>query len=511
MATTTAPAAVETLAEPVAAEPKGPLASILNGVQPARPVEPIGSTAAMAEEPSSTSGEKPARTSGRNGAQQEGHWAALVRALATRIGRGGNASTVKRVHTITESRMTGNQVNTAQRINRDTKHSGLNHRDAKLNDNNSKIRQHSGRDHRDVKASDAKASTHNGQSRTGRDVKNHRDAKTSGATTSKQDVMHTTGRDGLDGKPGKATDGKPTKPTTGKDAAPKTTEPTDAPKKPDTTKASGEEKPKTAPEDKKTTDQKPANVDDTPAVPRPRTQPSREAGYADGTVAAKVAGHVKAYRDGAKDGYADGTVEYEQEKRRMDDAKARNAIKPTGPAKPDMQPVTGSTVDLAKNEAPTDRIPVAPVQLTGLSETHIAFDADGASSSLSRAEVRTLKGFERRIAAKQPVLQKVAEGSKVARVRATEHATRAQQLAEAAKTVQGGDRLVAKLQRLAEQAQALRARTEEVEKHAHRGAEAVTVLVANAGTRHGGIYKAVVDSPLTSPAEREFYQDKEGN
>lgn len=519
MATTTVTPDVAAETEPTtqaAAKPEGRLASILTPVEPARPVTPIGSTASMAEESIATTDSKPGKQTEKNsGPVREHPVGALVRAIAARIGRPSRSSHVKRQHTITESRVSGH-TGTTTHANRSSQ-DGRNHqigqhrtaRDQKVADNNSKINQ--GRDQRDVKAHDSKTSTGTTSAKQDHASKN-------GATTNKQDVMHQTSRDGLDGRPGNAPakDGKST--STTKDA---TTAPT---KGATAAKDQAAQKPSPAPKDAAAAKETPAKTDATAKAstnttktpgaapqPRPRTQSSREAGYHDGTRAAKVTNHVKAYRDGVQDGYADGTAEYEQEKRRMDDAKARNAVKPTGQAKPDMQPASGSTVDLAKKEAPADAIPAAPVQLTGISESTVSFDADGASHTLSRGEVRTLRGFERRIAAKAPVLQRVAEGSKTARKRTTEHATRAQQLAEAAKTVKGGDRLVAKLQRLAEQTQALRARTEEVEKRANRGAEAVIVLVANANTRHGGIYKAVVDSPLTSPAEREFYQDREGS
>jgi hypothetical protein len=507
MATPTAPT-VDTPSREAAPEAaKGPLASILTPVEPARPVERIGTTATMAEEPvpAGVENSKPAKSSGRSSQAQDSHWAALVRAVASRIGRTGTTRNFK--HTISESRANGNQVNTANRITRDAKqhHIAQNRdtRDAKVADLNNKIRQHQGRDSRDAKSSDNRAAT--SASRNGRDVKDHRDAKASDATAAKKDAAT---KDSTSKADQTARDAKTASSTAQKDAtagkAGQDTKTSDSAVKKDT--ATKTTAPKTG-----RGDTTPTNTTTPAGQDRPRTQPSREAGYHDGTRAAKVAGHVKAYRDGAKDGYADGTAEYEQEKRRMDDAKARNATKPAGPVKPEMAPASGSTVDLAKKDTlaqPTDTVPVV---LTGISDRTVSFDADGASHTLSRVEVRTLKGFERRIAAKAPVLQKVAEGSKVARTRAAEHATRAQQLAELAKDVKGGDRLVAKLLRLAEQAKALQARTEEVEKHAQRGAEAVNVLVANANTRHGGIYRAVADSPLTSPAEREFYQDKEGN
>lgn len=209
-----------------------------------------------------------------------------------------------------------------------------------------------------------------------------------------------------------------------------------------------------------------------------------------------------------QDGYADRTAQNEAERKRMDDVKARNATKPRTP---EMAPASGSTVDLAKKDIPAPSGGAEPAQVTGISDGAVSFDAAGVSHTMSRGEVRTLKAFERRMAAKAPVMQKVAEDSKTTRAKAVEHANRAQKLAEQAKDVKGGERLVAKLQALAEKSRVLRAKTEEIEKAAVRGAEAVRVLVANSNTRHGGIYRAVADSPLTKPAEREFYQDKEGS
>ena len=104
-----------------------------------------------------------------------------------------------------------------------------------------------------------------------------------------------------------------------------------------------------------------------------------------------------------------------------------------------------------------------------------------------------------------------AEESKTTSVLAQEIATRAQRLSEEAKQAKGGQRVLAALLRLTEQAQVLSGRAKEIQARALRGAEAVTVLASNAQTRHGGIYKAVVDSPLTTPAEREFYQDRQGS
>ncbi len=245
-----------------------------------------------------------------------------------------------------------------------------------------------------------------------------------------------------------------------------------------------------------------------PTPPRLRTRPAREAGYRDGTRVAATVGQARAYRDGARDGWDDRTAADKTEGKSMSDTRARNATKPKAAAAPKMTPASGSTVDLAKKTAPA----AVPVQVTAVGDKAVSFAAPGgAPHTMSRGEVRTLKGFERRMSAKRTTLGHVADGSKANRSVAVELARRAQGLAEDAKSIQGGPNLVGLLNRLAERARALRDRAEDIEKSAHCGREAVTVLVANAETRHGGIYKAVVDSPLTAPAEREFYLDKEGN
>nr|BFD92240.1 hypothetical protein KitaXyl93_36000 [Kitasatospora sp. Xyl93] len=191
---------------------------------------------------------------------------------------------------------------------------------------------------------------------------------------------------------------------------------------------------------------------------------------------------------------------------------------------PTMRPVRKSTAELAKNPpgggpapaparsnvppqtAPGGRPSAEPVTVREV--TPHAVDFNGIR--LSRGEVRTLFQFEKRMEAKVSVLARVAEDSKTAREHAVAHALRAQQLAEEAKTVRGGVALVNKLRRLAEQAQKLRVDAELAERHAKRGAEAVKALASNARTRHGGIYRAVQDSPLTTPAERQFYRDQQG-
>jgi hypothetical protein len=485
---------------PAPAAPTGPLAAILDPVRPARPVQPIGSTATLAEESAGpVPADKAAKASARGG-QQDGPFGALVRAIAARIGRPGSATTTKRTHTITEQRATGNQhLNRAQRNSTNTHASQhQNTRDAKLADLRNKADQNQSRANRDARSTSTRGATQARTSRDGRDVKDSRGAQTTDTTTAKKDDTTKTGTDTRDTK---TTGGSTTqKPATAKD----TTAPKDPAGKPaaDSTKPDGQR-----PADK-------VNLDKTqPApttTPRPRTQSSREAGYRDGTRAGAIVNHTRAYRDGVQDGYADRTIEGQAEKRRMDQAKADNARRPKATA-PHMKPAKGSTVDLEK-KMPTTQAPAQPVTVTGISGKTVTFaDPSGAVITLSRGEVRTLKAFEQRMAAKVPVMIRVAEDCKTTRQQAADLALRAQRLAEQAKHVDGGARLVAKLNRLAEQAALLKTKTSDMEKAAVRGAEAVRVVVSNANTRHGGIYRAVIDSPLTKPAERGFYTDRQGS
>jgi hypothetical protein len=508
----------------------GPLARILTPVEPARPVRPLGTTAAMSQTPDRTSSNDEPATAAK--ASSRGSVvAALGHALAERLRRGGTS--VKRTHDIKETRVSGASSNTANanKAERLAKHDGQHrtNRDAKLTDLNSKVSQRHGRDTRDLKkadTSDAKTSATKA-ARDNRDAK-QADTKSTAKAAKADTVTKHDDRDYHDTKTAKTHGPKAAGPGGVKDGAaaktPGSPKPDDAPrptgpdmvKRPDpkglntktapVSKDAGIEQnaPKPGPALKST-----ATMAAAPAAPKQRTRAAREAGYRDGTRGAAVVGQARAYRDGARDGWDDRTAADKAEGRTMADTRVRNATKPKAEAAPKMTPATGSTVDLAKKTAPAA---AAPVTVTAVGDNAVTFTApSGTSHTMSRGEVRTLKGFERRMAAKKTALGHVEESSKTTRSLAVELARRAHGLAEDAKSIAGGPHLVGVLTRLAERAKALRDRAEEIEKSAHRGREAVAVLASNAETRHGGIYKAVVDSPLTAPAEREFYMDKEGN
>lgn len=562
MATATAPPIQSAPAEPVAAAPKpepstiptaalGPLARILTPVEPARPVQPLGSTATMGQsaESTTTKGKDSGKSTPAKGGDRGSPTAALIHAIAARLARGGTA--VKRTHTITEARVSGSTTTGTNKADRTHRHDGKNHsnRDSKLADLRNKTQAGKTNHDRkqtgatDTKTASAKTAKTDAASKDAKDLKkaDSSDAKTSNAKAAKADtISKNDDRDYRDTKtakdPGtKGANAKTTAPGSPKaGTAAKTPEPPkpasaarpdgpDLTKKTDpkglNTKTAAAIKPDgTAPEAAPDSSAKaaPATAKPSPATtaepaaeaPKLRTRPAREAGYRDGTRVAAVTGQARAYKDGVVDGWDDQTAADKAEQRRMDDARARNAAKPKPKDSPTMKPASGSTIDLEKKTAPAPA--AVPAQVTGVGEKTVEFVADGASHTMSRGEVRTLKAFERRLTEKKAAMGRVAEGSKATRRQAVELASRAQRLAENAKGVHGGARIVALLSRLAEQSQVLRLKAEEIEKKAQRGSEAVTVLAANANTRHGGIYRAVVDSPLTTPAERDFYMDKQG-
>lgn len=511
------------MAEPgTPAAAPGPLARILTPVEPARPARSLGTTAAMNQgvEAASSSSGSTEQPSTAKGAGRGSVVAALGHALAERLRRGGTS--IKRTHDIKETRVSGatstaTHANRAEQLGKNerlAKHDGQHrtNRDNKLADLNNKVDQRHGRTGSDVKKADTtKADSTRGATST---TASRRDAGPFGAKAAKRADAGERPTKGT--APAKTADDTKSDPTGGPAGA-ATAKPTDPKGLNAKTKATAKRAGATADEPRNDDPKKTAAPTGTTAptvnssasaAPKLRTRTAREAGYRDGTRVAGTVGQARAYRDGARDGWDDRTAADKAEGKTMSDTRARNATRPQQKTAAAMKPTSGSTVDLAKKQAPA----AMPVQVTAVDAKAVGFTgSDGASHTMSRGEVRTLKGFERRLAEKQVALAKIAEGSKDTRVHAVDLATRAQRLSENAKNVKGGAGIVALLARLAERAQLLRARAEEIERRAHRGSEAVRALAANAETRHGGIYKAVVDSPLTAPAEREFYADKQGS
>jgi hypothetical protein len=571
MATPAAPTAPQPAEAPETAQnipAPGRLAQLFNPVEPARTHGSVlGSTTSL-EQPDSGSetgstrpGRAPAKGSSAGG---EGALTALVRAIAARIGRTGTATTIKRTHTISENRASGNSATSTNKVDRSAKHESGGHsrsnRDAKVHDLNNKASQHHRRTGHDVKKADNSAARSDTSAKTIRDGKDHRgstsataDTKTAKTDSSSKDTRdskdhrgastNTSSTKGQKDTPADRPTGKTVqpdaqaKPSQGgkekQDAAPANAagaKPGGAPsdktpfteghKKPDGSKSDNPKSGTT--DDEKASDGKAGpelqpGAPDTAAPAEPprrplKTRPSREAGYRDGRRTAAATSHVKAWRDGYRDGLDHGNAAYQQEKQHMDTARDRNATRPTTPT---MAPASGSTVSLTKTDPPRNAggepTTAVPAQVDEIGQNSIRFTADGTQHTMSRREVRNLKGFERRIEDKKPTMHRIAEDAKNAAANAADTATRAQRLADSVKDANGGEALVRAASRIAEHAQALQAAVEEIHKRALRASEALDTVIANANTRHGGIYQAVVDSPLTTPAEAYFYQDKQGD
>ncbi|MGW5529404.1 hypothetical protein [Streptomyces xanthochromogenes] len=226
-------------------------------------------------------------------------------------------------------------------------------------------------------------------------------------------------------------------------------------------------------------------------------QKTREAGYHDGALVAGAAAHVKAYGAGVKDGWSDRTEHAKREQARLDKAHAdrkqqRDHDRATRDKKE--QPV-GSSADFHKPE------PI-PATVDG-NTVHLGEGA--ARDSLTRGEVRTLKSFERLLDDKTGRLNKFADMTKGLKAHAAEQEKRATTVLEQAKASEAGEKVIGTLVRLRDDAKAQVAKAEELHTRAERGRDGCTVLLTNVETRYGDMYKAVVNSPETTPAETSFY------
>ncbi|MER6092433.1 hypothetical protein [Streptomyces bluensis] len=236
-----------------------------------------------------------------------------------------------------------------------------------------------------------------------------------------------------------------------------------------------------------------------PGAEKTPLQKSRETGHGDGSKARRVADHVKAYVDGARDGWGDEKTKNAKEHKRLDTAHTDHKTK-TG----DAQGVVIVT-DEGDDGVSTD---VKPLLVKEIDANTLTLGTENARGSVSRKELRNFKQYERKLEVKETVLQKIAEACKTLEKEAEEEAKDCQQLAEQAKGVKGGEKLVATLNRLAEAAKNQAAEAAELAKRAKRAAEMCKVVLTNIQTRYAPLYKAVVDSDETKPAEMRFYTDK---
>lgn len=235
------------------------------------------------------------------------------------------------------------------------------------------------------------------------------------------------------------------------------------------------------------------------------TRDARETGYRDGTRAARTAAKARAYKHGVHDGWHAVMDAADDEKTLLDHARdlrkeQKDPPMTTMPLIP--PPLTSPPAAAPDNPAPAAQ----PLTVTGVDATTVHLGADALKPSMARGEVRTLKGFERRLTEKHDQVQIVAEQARGLALHASEQAKQVTALLEQAKAVKGGAKLVNSLVRLQDNAQAQVVLAEEIHARAVRSADATSAVLANAITRYGSIYQAVVDSDETAPAELNFYK-----
>jgi hypothetical protein len=269
--------------------------------------------------------------------------------------------------------------------------------------------------------------------------------------------------------------------------------------------------------------------------PSVNTQPSREAGHRDGIRLGKAVSHAEAYKDGLRDGYRDTRTVAAQEKDRLDKAHAARKTppppapavppKPTAPPKPTVPPkpaappktapptpATTTKPDLTKpdRDKPTPKdqpMTATPVQVKSINANTLELGNGAARPTINRGEVRTLRNYQNRLKDKTDIMNQVAETTRVLEQHAIEQAKKVINLVELAKGVRGGDKLNAALAKLEEAAKTQAAQAAAINQRATRAADACTALSANVETRYGDMYKAVVNSPETVPAELAYYQE----
>lgn len=246
-------------------------------------------------------------------------------------------------------------------------------------------------------------------------------------------------------------------------------------------------------------------------------QRSRETGHGDGSAVRNVVDHVQAYAKGAKDGYQDKREENGKEHARLDKAHDQHRAKQQDAKKDDPQQQgtkvagpDGQTLVIAPPDEKDDGMStdVKPLLVKEIDPNTLTLGTEGAAGSVSRKELRNFKQYERKLEAKENHLVKVADACKLLEAAAEDESRDCQQLADQAKAVKGGEKLAAKLSRLADSAKAQATEAAELRKRAQRAAEMCRVVLTNIGTRYAPLYKAVVDSDETKPAELRFYSDK---
>lgn len=288
------------------------------------------------------------------------------------------------------------------------------------------------------------------------------------------------GTSGGAGKPGSSgKDGASGKPASGADAPGRKT---------DLTKASKNSSSPGKPDSKQQ-----------PAPQKTPLQKSRETGHGDGTKTRRVVDHVKAYTDGVRDGWNDEKTKNTKEHQRLNKAHTTHQAK-TGQPGPNV-----IVTEKGDDGVTTD---VKPLTVKTIDANTLTLGTENARTTVGRRELRNFKQYERKLEAKETVLQKIAEACTRLATEAADEAKDCQQLVEQAKSVKSGEKFVGTLTKLADAAKNQATEAAELAQRARKAAEMCKVVLTNIQTRYAPLYKAVVDSDETKPAELRFYTDK---
>lgn len=176
---------------------------------------------------------------------------------------------------------------------------------------------------------------------------------------------------------------------------------------------------------------------------------------------------------------------------------------PTPPAPTPTMPTTQTPPAPSPNPGPMPAAAPAPLTAT------VSGDAVQLSTgtTMTRGEIRNLYRLTQFLTGKQAATHQIADRCRQAQAISVIRVQEIQDLIEKCQDpkIKGGKNLLAALQKLHEATSVQAKEAERMHGNAARGVEALATLIHNAGVRHGGVYKAVVDSPETSPAERAFY------
>ncbi|MFD6911781.1 hypothetical protein, partial [Streptomyces virginiae] len=233
-------------------------------------------------------------------------------------------------------------------------------------------------------------------------------------------------------------------------------------------------------------------------------QPAREEGFKEGAQQAADEADKAAWRDGYADGQQAIRDKAARDKAQMDATRDRTRGVPPVSPKPPVPPQA-----TAPPRPATPPVPPGPPTAAVPLGARVSGDTVQLSNgkTLTRGEVRSLRGFTRYLGGKQRESHQIADECQEAKTVSADRVKEIQELIERCQDpkIKGGKLLIGALQKLHEATSVQAREAEQMHVSAQRGIEALRTLSHNAEARHGGVYRAVVDSPETSPAERAFY------